>query len=243
MHLSVEYTHTCDHVKYRGCNSREGRRASPRLLLSVPVMVVGPTSLLRVTLLLFVSPLAAYVPCSNSASRGVHGTAITCLSSQTCPTLLHRATGRQNSAQHSSQPLASARCSDIRMMDDNEEEPLAGFGLRSLFRTSLFVTLWWALWSLYDFYLSPFSPWPELAILACATLYSFREDLKQREKREDGSSTSANTSLRASVSDLPSSSLRPSAKAPWPCTSDGCMTEDVSEVSLREESRSSSQGR
>jgi len=91
--------------------------------------------------------------------------------------------------------------------DDNDEEALAGFGLQSLWRTSLFVTLWWALWSLYDLYLTPYSPWPELAILVSAAGYSLREDLKRDREGAGG--------VRAA-----------SPTTPWPCTSEGCLAED-----------------
>ena len=94
-------------------------------------------------------------------------------------------------------------------ISDDEEEELRGFGLRSLWKTTLFVTLWWALWSLYDFYLTPYAPWPELAILAVAAGYSAREDAKLREPRVRASATSTAASA-----------------APWPCTSDGCLAED-----------------
>jgi cytoskeletal protein RodZ len=94
------------------------------------------------------------------------------------------------------------------VQDEDEEEAIAGFGLQSLFRTSLFVTLWWALWSLYDFYLSPYSPWPEFLILVAAAAYSLREDAK----------------LGRNSTPTPDSSF--SSATPWPCTSDGCMAED-----------------
>ena len=110
----------------------------------------------------------------------------------------------------------------LRMMevDDNEEETLAGFGLQSLFRTSLFVTLWWALWSLYDFYLSPFSPWPEFIILAAAAAYSVREDLATSSRADDVTIPAASSSKPKSQSGM---------SVVWPCTSDGCSAEDLYE--------------
>jgi hypothetical protein len=110
----------------------------------------------------------------------------------------------------------------LRMMevDDNDEETLAGFGLQSLFRTSLFVTLWWALWSLYDFYLSPFSPWPEFIILAAAAAYSVREDLATSSRADDVTIPAASSSKPKSQSGM---------SVVWPCTSDGCSAEDLYE--------------
>ena len=103
--------------------------------------------------------------------------------------------------------------------DEDEEESLAGFGVQSLLRTSLFVTLWWALWSLYDFYLSPFSPWPEFIILAAAAAYSVREDLVTTNRGNDAN-TAASPSNSKSESGM---------SVVWPCTSDGCSAEDLYE--------------
>ena len=100
-----------------------------------------------------------------------------------------------------------ARTTHPRMMEDDEEEVGGGFGVQSLYRTSLFVTLWWALWSLYDFYLSPFSPWPEFAILAAAFGISLREDARQESEQKSADASGELT--------------------PWPCTTEGCMAEDL----------------
>ena len=103
------------------------------------------------------------------------------------------------------------------MATDDEEDLVDGyFGLESLKRTSQFVTLWWALWSLYDFYLTPYSPIPELSILNCAALYAWQQD----QKRRDGTRERAAKSASAPP---PTSEVLPTV---WPCTSDGCSAED-----------------
>lgn len=40
----------------------------------------------------------------------------------------------------------------------------------------VFVTVWWSLWALYDLYLTPYSPVPELAVLTCTVHYRFRAE-------------------------------------------------------------------
>ena len=36
----------------------------------------------------------------------------------------------------------------------------------SVFNSALLLGVWWSLWTLFDTYLIPFSPWSELAVLA-----------------------------------------------------------------------------
>ena len=114
--------------------------------------------------------------------------------------------------------------------DPDDDEPADGFfGFKSLWRTCQFVTLWWSLWSLYDFYLTPYSPAPELAILAGAAGYSWSEErrrplaqrrrtlLTRRRQRLAQATSEASGKPEEAVTGLPT---------PWPCTSEGCSAED-----------------
>ena len=104
---------------------------------------------------------------------------------------------------------------DVTMAEEDEDLVDGYFGLDSLVRTCQFVTLWWALWSLYDFYLTRYSPLPELTILSAAALYAWREDRK-RDARPSS----------APVASEASSKSRDVLPTPWPCTTEGCSAED-----------------
>lgn len=113
---------------------------------------------------------------------------------------------------HGSRPLtatSSTRCRAARMMSaDEDEAPDASgrFGFQWLLKTCTFVTLWWALWSLYDLYLTPYSPAPELVILAAFAGYSWSEERRPSTIR----------------------SVSADAKATWgPCNEEGCEMEDI----------------
>ena len=104
---------------------------------------------------------------------------------------------------------SSRRCRAARMMsaDDDEAPDASGrFGFQWLLKTCTFVTLWWALWSLYDLYLTPYSPTPELLILVAFAGYSWSEERRPSTIR----------------------SVSADAKATWgPCTEEGCSVEDT----------------
>lgn len=111
---------------------------------------------------------------------------------------------------------AAGRHSLVTMAVDDEELVDGYFGINSLVRTCQFVTLWWALWSLYDFYLTPYSPVPELTILGGTTAFTLNEERRARDeaRRPGGAGV---TAVNASVATLPT---------PWPCTTEGCSMED-----------------
>lgn len=111
-----------------------------------------------------------------------------------------------------------------RMMGTEDDDDAAGadgrFGIQSLLRTCTFVTLWWALWSLYDFYLTPYSPVPELLILAAFAGYSWMEERRRLPPPAPGAAPRQTVDAKAS-------SPAPSLPTPWPCTSEGCSAEDM----------------
>ena len=121
----------------------------------------------------------------------------------------------------SAHPIYTGRRTLVTMaaVDDDEDEG-GRFGFQSLLKTCQFVTLWWSLWSLYDFYLTPYSPVPELAILSVAAAYAWSEEQAARRQGPptpiDGQSSSQFVNASAAVT-LPTL---------WPCTSEGCSAED-----------------
>ncbi|KAL1500114.1 hypothetical protein AB1Y20_012787 [Prymnesium parvum] len=138
-------------------------------------------------------PQLVHSPSSERIAWGLHSRSVGHTASHSLPRML-------SSTRHTPR-------GEVRMFNEEEEAEeagSAGFGLNSLFRTSLFVTLWWALWTLYDQYLLPFSPVPELAILTAAGGYSLLQDVKRDP-------------ARAADSDV---------WTPWPCTTEGCAMED-----------------
>ena len=73
----------------------------------------------------------------------------------------------------------------VYMMEEDDDEDLSsGFGIDALKKSGAFITLWWSLWSLYDLYLTPYSPAPELSILTVATGIAVRGDAQRAAASE-----------------------------------------------------------
>jgi|NorSeaMetagenome_1021524.scaffolds.fasta_scaffold131610_1 hypothetical protein len=108
---------------------------------------------------------------------------------------------------HDRRPVHRCRAARMMSADDDEAPDARGrFGFQWLLKTCTFVTLWWALWSLYDLYLTPYSPAPELLILAAFAGYSWSEERRPSTIR----------------------SVSADAKATWgPCNEEGCSVEDT----------------
>ena len=130
-------------------------------------------------------------------------------------------TNNDGAYRHVRRPLCSlhgSRCRErILMATDDDDEAVDAngrFGFQSLLRTCTFVTLWWSLWSLYDLYLTPYSPVPELIILMAFAGYSWSEERKLPPPPGDAPRQTSD----AKATSLPT---------PWPCTTEGCSAEDM----------------